>query len=136
MKRASVSDEQLRYAYWLDVGTRIGLGLLVVSFALYAGGFVSPHIALSDLPSLWVLPVDRYLEQAGLPSGWGWVAMTGKSDMMNFAGIAFLALVTVACYGRLAITYARRGETACALIVIAEIAVLVLAASGVVAGGH
>lgn len=136
MSRAQVSEEQLRYARWLDWGTRIGLSLLVATFAVYASGIVPPHIPLGDLPSLWVLPVDRYLAEAGLPSGWGWVALTGASDMMNFIGIAFLALVTVGCYARLAVTYVRRGETACAFIVIAEIGVLLLAASGLVSGGH
>ena len=131
-----VSQEQLRYADWLDIGTRIGLCLLVASFALYASGLVDPHIPMSDLPSLWVLPVDRYLEATGLPAGWGWLARLGASDIMNFVGIAFLSLVTVGCYARLAVTYVRRRDTACALIVLAEIVVLAVAASGLVSGGH
>ena len=135
-KPGLVSDEQLRYADWLDVGTRIGLGLLVATFALYASGFVAPHIPVSDLPALWRLPVDQYLAATGLPSGWGWLGKVAKSDVMNFIGIAFLSLVTVACYIRLAITYFRQGDEACALIVLAEIAVLLLAASGLVSGVH
>ncbi len=136
IKRGLVSEEQLRYADWLDVGTRIGLGLLVASFALYATGLVPPHIPLSELPALWVLPVKDYLAAAGLPTGWGWAGMLGRSDMMNFIGIAFLSLVTIGCYARLALTYLRGGDRACAVIVLAEICVLALAASGLVSGGH
>ena len=59
-----------------------------------------------------------------------------EGDMMNFAGIAFLSLVTVGCYVGLAASYLRKRDTACALIVLAEIVVLALAASGLVGGGH
>ncbi len=135
-KPGLVSDEQLRYADWLDVGTRIGLALLVATFALYAGGFVEPHIPLDDLPRLWILPVGQYLAATGLPAGWGWLGKVGEGDIMNFVGIAFLSLVTVACYMRLAATYIRNKDAACALIVLAEIVVLLLAASGLVSGAH
>lgn len=136
MKRELVSEEQLRYADWLDAGTKTGLVLLVASFALYATGLVPPHIPVSELPALWVLPVKDYLAATGLPVGWGWIGMVGSSDMMNFLGIAFLSLVTLGCYTRLAVTYVRRGDKACAMIVLAEICVLALAASGLISGGH
>lgn len=136
MKRELVSEEQLRYADWLDAGTKTGLVLLVASFALYASGLVPPHIPVSELPALWVLPVKDYLAATGLPAGWGWIGMVGSSDMMNFLGIAFLSLVTLGCYARLAVTYVRRGDKACAMIVLAEICVLALAASGMISGGH
>lgn len=129
-------EEQLRYADWLDAGTRIGLGLLVATFALYASGLVAPHVPMAELPSLWSLPVDQYLAATGLTTGWGWIHMAGASDVMNFAGIAFLALVTIACYARLAVTYVQRGDTACAMIVLSEIVVLLLAASGAIGGAH
>jgi hypothetical protein len=134
--KGQVSEEQLRYARWLDVGTRIGLGLLIASFALYVSGLVPPHIPLADLPVLWVLPVDEYLAATGLRGGWSWLGKVHLSDMMNFAGIAFLSLVTVGCYVGLAASYLRKRDTACALIVLAEIVVLVLAASGLVGGAH
>lgn len=131
-----VSEEQLLYARWLDIGTRVGLGLLLISFALYVTGAVPPFIAPGDLPALWVLPVDQYLAAAGLRPGWSWLGMIHWSDMMNFAGIAFLALVTVGCYAILAASYLRKRDTACALIVLSEILVLVLAASGLANGSH
>lgn len=136
VNRQLVSDEQLRYAAWLDAGTKVGLALLVAFFAVYATGLVAPNVPLSDLPALWALPVKEYLAAAGLPSGWGWLRLLGKSDMMNFLGIAFLSLVTVGCYARLAVTYVRRGDGWCAAIVLAEICVLALAASGLVGGAH
>lgn len=135
-KPVLVSEEQLRYARWLDVGTKIGLGLLVATYALYVTGLVPPHIPLTALPSLWGLPVSQYLAATQLPAGWGWLAKAGEGDIMNFVGIAFLSLVTVGCCLRLALTYLRRGDRAGAFIVLAEIAVLLLAASGLVGGAH
>ncbi len=136
LKPEHVSEEQLRYADWLDAGIKIGLVLLLATFAVYAAGVLPPHIPFSELPRVWVLPVDRYLAATGLPSGWGWIPLIGSSDMLNFIGIAFLSLVTIGCYMRLAVTLVRRGDTACALIVLAEICVLTLAASGLVGGSH
>lgn len=136
LKRPPVPEEQLRYADWLDAGTKIGLALLVATFAVYASGLVPPQIPLSELPRFWALPVNRYLASAGLPSGWGWLKLAGRADMMNFIGIAFLSMVTIACYARLAVTLLRRGDTACALIVLAEIGVLAIAASGLAGGAH
>ena len=86
LKRELVSPEQLRYADWLDGGTKIGLCLLLVSFALYASGVVEPHIPLSELPARWVLPVRQYLAATGLPSGGGWRPMTEGSAMTEFLG--------------------------------------------------
>ena len=42
VNRQLVSDEQLRYAAWLDAGTKVGLVLLVTIFAVYATGVVAP----------------------------------------------------------------------------------------------
>ena len=131
-----VPPEQLTYAVWLNAGTRTGLALLVVTFAVYVSGALPPQIDFADLPRLWSLPVDRYLAAAGLPSGWGWVAFLGHGDMLNFVGIAFLALVTFGCYLRLALALLQRSDFVFAFIALAEIAVLALAVSGLVAGLH
>ncbi|MSP95783.1 MAG: hypothetical protein EXR29_00880 [Betaproteobacteria bacterium] len=131
-----IPQEHLVYAAWLDVGTKIGLGLLIATFALYVSGILPSHIAFSQLPHLWTLPVDRYLAASALPSGWGWLALLGRGDMLNFAGIVFLSLVTLGCYLRLAVLLVRRGDVVFCLIALAEIGVLALAASGLVSGGH
>ena len=123
-------EEQLVYARWLDLGTRAGLLLLLASFVLYMLGVFPPHIPLDDLPRFWRLPVDQYLSQAALPSGWGWVTHLRKGDMLNFAGIAALALVTPLCFLRLLAEYLRRGDRMFAALVAVEICVLVLAAAG------
>ena len=76
-----IPGEQLVYAGWLDAGTRFGLGLLVLSFAVYVSGVLPPQTGFDELPRLWILPVDRYLAATGLPSGWGWIALLGQGDV-------------------------------------------------------
>lgn len=128
--------EQLRYAALLDWGTRVGIVLLVLSFAAYMLGLAESHVPPQRLPELWMHPVDRYLELTLSPSGWGWLALVHKGDIAGLLGIAILAGASVLCLLALVPLYARRGDRAYVAICLAEVLVVVLAASGVLAGGH
>lgn len=128
--------EQQRYAVLLDWGTHLGLSILVLGFIAYVSGWVSPYVALERLPDLWSLPVASYLEQTHTPTGWGWVALLGHSDMMGLAGIAVLAGCSVPCLLALVPLYARRGDTMFVWVCLANALVVVLGASGWLTGGH
>ncbi|MBL8316894.1 MAG: hypothetical protein JNJ42_00740 [Burkholderiaceae bacterium] len=128
--------EQLRYAALLNWGTRLGLVVLVLSFAAYMLGLLPPHVALDRLPELWSLPVGQYLEQTRSPVGWGWIALATRGDMAGLFGIALLTGCSVVCLLALVPLYLRRGDKAFALLCVAEVAVIALAASGLLTGGH
>ena len=102
--------EQTRYAKWLDWGTRVGLGLLLLSFGAYVMGLAESHVPVSRLPELWIHPVARFVELTDTPTGWGW-----------------LALVPL---------YMRRGDRTFAAVCLAEVVVVLLAASGWLPGGR
>ena len=68
-------EVQLRYARLLDWGTRIGLLLLVASFAVYVSGVLPSQVPLQRLPELWHQPVARYLALTGAPTGWQWLTL-------------------------------------------------------------
>ena len=136
MDLKGISPEQQVYARWLDWSTRVSLGVLIAAFLAYAVGLLAPAVAVDDLPRLWVLPVERYLEATGVPSGWGWVAMLAKGDYLNLVGVALLGFVTVLCYLRVLPLLLARGERLQAAFADAQVAVLLLAASGLLAGGH
>jgi hypothetical protein len=129
-------EESERYATLLDWGTRVGLALLVLSFFTYVLGFVSPLVPLEQLPRLWNLPVKTYLEQSGMPTGWGWLAMAGKGDLANLVGIGILAGCSLPPLLGLIPIYIRRRDFVYAGICALVVLVLVLAASGVLTGGH
>jgi hypothetical protein len=128
--------EQLRYARMLDWGTRAGFVLLVASFLAYAFGHTTPQVPLDQLPSLWHLPVDRYRALTGAPAGWHWVALAHHGDLATLLGIVVLAGCSMVCLIALLPLYHARRDRLYFALCIAELAVLLLAASGLLAGGH
>ena len=131
-----VSEEQLQYAKWLDAVTRVGFVVLIATFFVYASGVSAPHVPFADLPRYWALPVGEYLAATGGPVGWGWLGLVGRGDYMNFVGIALLAALTALCYVRLSVTLILRRDMVGGLIAVAEIAVLIIAASGLAGSAH
>jgi hypothetical protein len=123
-----MSEEQRAYASWLDVGTRIALALLIVSFLLYAFAVFDPLLPHAELPRLWAFPVDHFVRASGAPTGWGWLQLLHKSDYLIFVSVAMLGLITVACYARVALILLNERETWRAVIAIAQIVVLLGAA--------
>ena len=128
--------EQLLYARLLTWGTRIGLFMLVASFAAYVLGLAEAHVPVSRLPEVWGHPVGRYLELTQSPTGWGWLALVHNGDVAGLAGIAILAGCSLVCLLALVPLYLRRGDKAFAGLCLAEVAVVVLAASGWISVGH
>ena len=128
--------EQERYARVLDWGTRVGLFVLVLSFAAYVSGLMPAHVPPQQLATLWAHPVDRYLELTQSPTGWGWLAMIHRGDMAGLLGIAILAGCSIPCLLALVPLYAARRDRAFVAVCLAEVAVVALAASGWLAGGH
>jgi hypothetical protein len=120
--------EQQIYARWVDVGTRAGFVVLILSFLIYASGLLAPQVPLQELARLWGLPVDRYVAASGAPTGWGWLGLVAKGDYLNFLGVALLASVTVAAYARLVPALLARGERLRAGIAALQVIVLLVAA--------
>jgi hypothetical protein len=118
------------YARWLQAGVRLGLAVLVASFALYILGVLPASVPPADLPTVWTLPVSQYLQRTGAPSGWGWVARLGQGDVLNMLGVAILSSVTIACYIRVLRPLLRSGERVLAAIAIAQVVVMLIAATG------
>ena len=130
-----MNDQQV-YARWLDWGTRLSLAVLVAAFLAYVFGLTPAALPLAEMPRFWTLPLERYLALSGAPTGWGWLAMLDKGEYQNLAGVALLGLVTVVCYLRVLPLLLARRERLQAAIVAAQVLVLLVAASGLLAGGH
>ena len=136
-KEIKASPAQLRYADTLFYGALLGFVTMLVTYALYVFGVLTPQIPLDEMPRLWSQSAAAYRAAGNIPQGWGWVALVGKGDLCNFIGIAFLAALTIICFVQLAIGLLRQKQWIMAVIAILEVLVLSLAASGVlVAGGH
>lgn len=136
-KDIKASPAQLRYADTLFYGALLGFVIMLITYALYIFGILTPQIPLDEMPRLWSQSAAEYRAAGNIPQGWGWLALVGKGDICNFIGIAFLAALTIICFVQLAIGLARQKQWIMTIIAVLEVLVLSLAASGIlVAGGH
>lgn len=141
---AQATEEQLLYANILSKGMFVGLILLFVTFALYVFGIMPPAIPLTEIAGYWNQPVHDYLVAINtnflhlehLPTGWAWIKLIGKGDFINFIPVAILSGVTIICYLAIVPGLFKRGDKAYAIMALAEVIILSLAASGLLAVGH
>jgi hypothetical protein len=137
-------SEQMLYAKVLGIGMSVGLLVLFITFSLYVSGVLAPAVPHDQVPNYWQLGVHEYLETVNHdhlhlehpPTGWAWVALVGKSDFLNFIGIAILGGVTIICYLAIVPTLLRKKDHAYVAMALLEVLVLTLAASGILAVGH
>ncbi len=131
------SREQIIYANLLIIGVWAGIFTLVATYTIYLTGILPSHVELSIIPTIWGKGVGEYLEITHSPHGWGWVSLLTKGDFLNYMGLALLALMTIVCYLVLVRGYVRQKNWTFTVIALLEIAVLSLAASGLLgSGGH
>jgi hypothetical protein len=128
------SDRALRelYARWLDFATKAGFVISLVAFLLYAGQVMPAYVPLDQLPRYWALPVNQFIQATGAPSGWAWLGELRYGDGLNLLAIGLLGLVTPLCYARLVPALVAERDWLQALLAVAQLAVLLAAASGVV----
>ncbi len=130
------SNAQRLYALLLDWGARLGLLLLVLGFALYLLGVLVPLVPPQQMPGLWGEPAASYLKRTGTPTGWGWLALLHKGDLLNLVGVALLAGCSLPPLLGVAGLYVRQRDWPMAAICMLIVAVIALAASGVLTAGH
>jgi hypothetical protein len=139
------SGEQLLYARILAAGMFTGLGLLLVTFALYVTGIMEPAVPIDALPEYWGLSAEHHLELINAQylhrehalTGWWWLSALGQGDYLNFLGIALLATVTIVCFVGIIPMLLRKRDWIYAAIAVTETVILALAASGLLStGGH
>ncbi len=130
------SEEQLKYASVLQIVSLSGLGILILGFLVYVFGLLPNIVPVNKIPEYWGLRVHEFVEHTGMPTGWKWVPLLGHGDMVSFLGIVLLAAATVVCMFAVLPTFLKKKDTAYVVIVLIQIIVLALAASGMIAGGH
>lgn len=136
-EKTKASEEQMIYASILNVGMWLGLAVLTITFLMYVFGVLPNFVPIDDLPKYWTMKAADYNHLLNAPTGWGWFAFVGKGDYLNFVGISMLAGLTILCYLSIMPTLSRKKDRAYLAIAVVEVAVLLLAASGVMkSGGH
>jgi hypothetical protein len=136
-RTTKASEEQVAYANVLSILMYLGLVILVVTFVIYMSGILASFIPPQEIPKYWGMASKNFIHSLNAPTGWGWLALVGKGDYLNFVGIALLAGVTIVCYLVIMPILMRKKDIPYVVIAVIEVAVLVLAASGVLkSGGH
>ncbi len=136
-ERTRASEEQLVYAELLNKGMWIGLALLIITFLVYLTGALPTAVPIEELSQHWGKRAVVFNRDLHIPTGWGWLRNAAKGDYLNFVGIAILSGLTIVCYAVIMPIFRRRKDNAYFFIALAEVLVLVLAASGILkAGGH
>jgi hypothetical protein len=133
-----LEEAQKSFARWVDVGSKLGLAILVGGFAAYVSGLLPPYVPLAELSRTWQLPLAQFIAATGAPTGWQWLLHAGRGDYFNTVGIVLLASIAIAAYLRVLSLLARH-DRRFALIAALQIAVLLAAASGLLnsfGGGH
>ena len=129
--------EQITYANLLFYGSWAAIAILVVTFAIYVSGVLDSYVPINEISQYWSMPVKQYVHENSIPIGWGWATLLGKGDFLNFIGIALLAGMTIVCYCVLLPYYAKQKDIVFVVLVILEVLVLCLGASGLLGtGGH
>jgi hypothetical protein len=144
IENEDAQSEQLLYAKVLQMGMYLGLVILFITFGIYMSGIMAPAVPLDQVSSYWHHGVHDYLEVVNQnhlhldhpPTGWAWVTMLGRSDFLNFIGIAILGGITIICYLAIVPTLLRKKDHAYLTMALLEVIVLTLAASGILAVGH
>ncbi len=137
MNKPTVKEEQIAYANLLDLGMKIGLVMLVVTFIIYLTGILSPQIPIDELPNYWKLKAHEFLTSGGIQPGWGWLRLVTKGDLLNFIPIGLLGAITIFCYIRILPIFLKRKDIAFFIFSLIECLILILAASGLLhVGAH
>ena len=131
------APEQVAYANLLFYGSWSAIAILVITYLIYISGIMGSYVPLEKITYYWSHPVHDYLTEMNVPTGWGWVGLLGHGDFLNFIGIVILAGMTIVCCLRVLPFYLAAKDTVFAVIVVLEVVVLCLGASGIFgSGGH
>ena len=131
------SREQMAYADLLFYGCWAGLVVMLITYAVYVFGILSPYVPLERMPEYWGEPVSAYLAKAQVPVGWGWTVLLGRGDFVNFLGVVLLAGMSIVCYLRILPGLLAKKDMIYFALALAQVLVLVFAASGIIgAGAH
>ncbi|MEM0350928.1 MAG: hypothetical protein QXU61_04070 [Archaeoglobaceae archaeon] len=134
--KIDVPKEQIIYSEILYYGSVISIIILTALFLIYTTGFMPSYLDFQRITELWGEKHHKFVEETGIPTGWGWLKLINYADFMNLLFIAALAFLTIICYIAILPVFITKKDWIFAMITIAEIIVLLLAASGLITTGH
>ena len=135
-QKVALPDDQRISAAVLGLAGWGALAVLLVTFVIYLFLAQGSHLAPAQAPKYWSMPLEQYRQQTGQEMGWGWIARLPGAEVLPNLGMGLLALVPMLGYLALLPDYILRRRLPLVAIVVLELGLMVLAASGIVSGGH
>ena len=132
----NIEPVQLTFASILVWLVRFGLGLLFVTFVVYASGLIPSILAIADVPDHWHLSSNEYAELTDLEIGWAWLGAFDQGRTLVFAALVFFPTGMMVLAAVTVVLYLRQKVPAYALIAFLELVVLIVAATGILSTGH
>ena len=119
------------YRRVLAVCTLAAFVLLLVVYVLYVLGCVPVHTPHAQVALHWGKNTEEFLQATGRQAGWSWLRQLGYGDMLCLLGVACLGIVVPICYLRILPALAGRRDRIHVVLVILQLIVRALAATGV-----
>ena len=129
------SEEQMRYAAVLQFLSRSGLFVLILGFGLYISGLAPAVVPVEQVPGLLHLRAQDFVHETGTPIGWDWVNNLDQGEVISNLGVIYLSIATIICFLTIFPVVIRKKDLAYVTIVLIELLVLILAASGILTTG-
>ncbi len=130
------SEAQLYYAKILNRLTLCGFAVLVLAFFIYILGILPVYVPMDKIPQYWTHSSHHYLQATNIQPGWAWLGKLNYGDFLVYLPIVFLAGITIVCYIGVLFKFIKSKENVLVVIAIAEVVVLLAAASGFLNVGH
>jgi apolipoprotein N-acyltransferase len=128
---AEPRPDELRYARLLRPGAVVALAILAVTFTIYLTGLRRAHVPPGEMDRYWSMPTEEYLREVGLRPGWAWTSRAHLADYANYFGIYLLAALPAIAYASLLPIFLKRRQWVLAGIVLVQLAIMAVAASGI-----
>jgi predicted membrane-bound dolichyl-phosphate-mannose-protein mannosyltransferase len=123
-----------RYGRVLHYLVLAGFIILGLTFLIYAFGLLPSYMDAHRGPEVWHLPADEAVAETARPPFWGWATNLGRADLLSLGSLAILAATTPVGFLFLIVFFLRRRDLIYAGMALAQVIILVLAASGLVSG--
>ena len=99
-------------------------------------GILPVYVPMDKIPQYWTHSSHHYLQATNIQPGWAWLGKLNYGDFLVYLPIVFLAGITIVCYIGVLFKFIKSKENVLVVIAIAEIVVLLAAASGFLNVGH
>jgi hypothetical protein len=127
---------QLAYAGILGKATTLGIALIIIGYVVYAFNLIPLSVSIEQVASNWHLRAGDFHQKINAPLGWSCFNDPGKGDVLSYISLIYLGIVTIFCLFGAGIAFLREKNMIYTFFAFAQMAVLILAAAGVVSGGH